>query len=170
MRFRLGLIALFALGLGLIGWALFLRESDEEAIRRRLDTISRAVRIDPQEGVVARALKVRGGFDASFDKTARVKAPELGEQLDRDLLVGVATQASQRWTSGELGWSDVVVVVREGGTAHVDATAQLTGTTRGEPGDEERKVSIDLRKHEGEWIVTSLVVERPGEAEEEATE
>lgn len=167
------MVALVALGLGLIGWALFLRESDEEAIRRRLDSISRAVQIVPEEGVVARALKVRGGFDASFDRTARVKIPELGEQLDRDALVGLATQASQRWTSGELGWADVAVTVAEdGATGHVDATAKLSGTQRGEPGDEERRLAIDLRKHEGEWIVTSLEVKRPGEGgeEEAATE
>ena len=53
MRSRIGLLALLALGRALIGWALFGRETDEEAIRRRLDAIAEAVAIHEGEGVSA---------------------------------------------------------------------------------------------------------------------
>jgi hypothetical protein len=161
MTSRIGLIALLAVGLALIGWAIFLRESDEEAIRRRLDAISAAVFIDPSEGTVARALKVKGGFDESIARDAAIAVPEIDERLDREALMGFAIQAPQRWSSGALGWEDVVVKVEQGQSAHVNAVARLGGSGRRGQGDEQRRVALDLRKVEGDWVVTSISVEDP---------
>jgi hypothetical protein len=168
MRSRLGLVALVAVGLALLGWAIFARETDEEAIRRRLDAISAAVAIVPDEGIVPRAGRVKSGLVESVEKQATISIPEVGERVDRETLIGAAVGAGQRWRTGELGWSDVTITVR-GETASVDATAKLTATGGGQPRSDERKVALDLRKADGEWIVTGVVVSPSAreEAEEE---
>jgi hypothetical protein len=159
MRSRAALLALLALGLTLLGWALFARETDEEAIRRRLDTIAAAVAIAPDERVVARALRVKEALSESVARDARIAVPELGERLDRDELVGAAAQAGQRWKTGSLAWDEVEVTLHGEHAARVTAIARLDGTAGGEPRSDARPVTIDLARRDGEWIVTSLAVE-----------
>ncbi len=166
MRSRLILVALVALGLALIGWALFARETDEEAIRRRLEAIAAGVSILPDEGLLPRAGRVKGALVESFTKDATVTIPEVGERIDREALIGAAIGASQRWSAGDLGWSDVEIAVR-GETAHVDATAKLVATGGGAPRTDERKVALDLRKADGEWVVVAIDVARKGAGDEE---
>lgn len=168
MRSRLALLALLAVGLGLIGWAVFARETDEEAIRRRLEVIAAAVAIVPEEGVVPRALRVKEGLEESVAKDARVAIPELREQLDRESLVGAAVQAGQRWSSGRVTYRDVRIEKRGEDVAHVRATAVLDGTSGGAPRSDERPITVDLREVDGEWIVTGIEVEPETEAGEEA--
>jgi len=166
MRSRLVLFALLAVGLGLLGWAIFARETDEEAIRRRLDALAAAVVIVPDEAVVPRALRVRQGLQEGIERRARIDVPDVGVQLDRDELVAAAVQAGQRYRAGDVAWSDVRVEVRTGTEAHVEATAKLTATGGGgEPRSDERAVSLDLRKVEGTWLVTAIDV-APGDAAE----
>lgn len=166
MRSRLVLLALLAAGLGLIGWALFARETDEEAIRRRLEAIAVAVAIVPQEGVVPRALRVKEGLEESITKDARIVVPELRESLDRETLVGAAVQAGQRWSTGRVSYRDVSIEKRGEGAAHVRATAVLDGTTGAEPRSDERAIAVDLRRIDGEWIVTGLEVVPADEGDE----
>lgn len=159
MRSRLALLALLAVGLGLVGWALFARETDEEAIRRRLEVIAGAVAILPEEGVVPRALRVKEGLEESIAKDATIAVPELRERLDRETLIGAAVQAGQRWSSGRVSYRGLSIEKRGDGQAHVSATAVLDGTSGAEPRSDERSVSIDLRRVDGEWVVTRLEVE-----------
>lgn len=169
MRSRLGLVALVAVGLALLGWAIFARETDEEAIRRRLDAIAAAVAIIPDEGILPRAGRVKSGLVESLEKQATVTIPEVGERVDRETLIGAAVGAGQRWRTGDLSWTDVTVAVR-GDTAHVDATAKLTATGGGQPRSDERKVALDLRKADGEWVVTAVDVSPSAREEDEEEE
>lgn len=159
MRSRVALLALLALGLSFVGWALFARETDEEAIRRRLDALAAAVAIEPEEGVVARALRVKEGVEESVAPEARVSIPEIGERLDREQLVGAAVQAGQRWRAGHVVLDGVQIAMRGDGAARVEATARLEGTSGGEPRSDAREVAIELARRDGAWIVTAIDVE-----------
>lgn len=158
MRSRAVLVGLIAIGLALIGWAIFGRETDEEAVRRRLAELSATLAIDPSEGLVVRGLRLRGDLPEYLTTDAAFHVPEAGGDMGRGEVIASATAAATRWPSAQVGWSGVEVTLDRRGGAHVEGLAELT--RQGEAGvrSTERRVVMEWSKGEGAWKVRALEV------------
>ena len=156
------------LGLGLIGYAVFSRETDEEQIRRRLTELADAVHLDAERGNPAvRGLELRGRFAELFEKDVRAQIPELGSSRQtRDDLAALAAQSSAYFQSLDLDFQKVDVQLdgtRSG--ARVSSVVVMTATRRTDPAPErdEREVTFRFVKTDDPgWRIAELVVgERP---------
>lgn len=163
-------IGLIAAGVGVVGYALFFRGGDEDAIRGRLDALAEAVRLRESEtNPVVRGARIQGAFSEIFLPKIRVSIDELGAiGSDRRDLAGVAAQAGARYRSADLSFGSVAVTVAEAReSAQVTATATLTGTAHdGDPRRDEREVTFELEKVDGDWRIATVRVAAAGETPE----
>lgn len=157
MRSRAVLVVVIAVGLALIGWAIFGRETDEEAIRRRLAEMSEVLAIDPSEGLVVRGLRLKRDLPGYLTDDATFQVPEAGGDMTRNEVVSSATAAATRWPSAVVGWSDVAVVLDGRGGAQVEGDAELTRRDEGGGRSTRRHVSMAWTK-DGAWKVRTLAV------------
>jgi hypothetical protein len=169
-RDRLLLAGGVAIGLSLIGYALFSRETDEEQIRRKLDELEQAVGVSGEpENVVVRGARVKGDFAKIFDKQVRISIPELTTSTSgREDLVGLAAKAGTWFETLELDFEDVKVEAGEIG-ASVSTRAVLVASRRGRGlQKDDREVTFSLMKDDGDWKIDSVsVAPKPESAEQE---
>lgn len=157
MRNRAVLVGIIAIGLALIGWAVFGRETDEEAVRRRLVEMSAMLAIEPSEGIVIRGLRLKRDLPDYFVEDANVKVPQAGGDMTRNEMIASATAAQTRWPAAHVSWSNVEVTLDGRGGAHLEGIAELTRTDGGTARSTERNVTIEWVK-KGDWMVRELVV------------
>ncbi len=162
------------LGIGMIGYALFARATDEEQIQAQLARLAAAVSFAEAGNPASRALHLRGEFSDIFTPEAEVTVAELGiRQRGRDDLVATTLQASSLARRLEVGLTSVRIVVAEDrATATAAATALFAAVRRGgEPDAGEREVRVYLVKgSDRTWRVASGRIYGPDEEpEEEAT-
>lgn len=163
-------IGLVAAGVALAVYATFFWSSDEDRIRARLDQLAAAVRVGGGENPVFRQARLRGDFAEIFTKDARARVAEVAEGLQgRDALVGAATQLAGPYQTADVSLGGVGVRIdRAGVTAEVDATATLTGVMHGQPPRrDERKVTFQLEKIDGDWMIVSATVAARAEDDSE---
>jgi hypothetical protein len=158
MRNRVVLLAIIAAGFALIGWAVFGRETDEEALRRRLVEMSTALEINPTEGLVVRGLRLKRDLPDYLVEEAKFHVPQAGGDMTRTEVIASATAAQTRWPSARIGWSGVDVTLDGRGGARVVGTAELTRDGDVGPRTTPRKVTMDWVKKDGEWMVRTLDV------------
>lgn len=162
--------ALIAASIVLGLYAFFLRPSDEDLIRARLDQIAVAVRIDESElNPIIRHGRVKEAFREVFTKDVLARVPELSTSVrSRDDLVVAATQLQGAYASAEVRFGDVDIRVDEArNAARVTAVATLAGARNGEvQRSDERKVALELDKVDGDWKVVSVTVWPPEEDDE----
>lgn len=161
---RVGRLVVVALAAGALGWLLW--PSEEGRVRAHLDALakaaSRPVRETDFERVARIAVLARGlAQDAVFDPGGG-RSPVTG----RDAIAALASRAapSGPW---EIRLADVVVSLGEDGrSAEVDATVIARGDgSRSDALVDAQEVRFDLRRIEGQWLVTGALVvaalERP---------
>jgi len=158
MRNRALLLGIIGLGLCLIGWAIFGRETDEEAIRRRLMELSTKVSIDPSEGIVVRGFRLKRDLPDYLAEDAKFHVPQVGGDMSRGEVIASAIGAATRWPSAQIGWSGVEVTLGGPSAAHLQGLAELTRRDDGGARSTERKITIDWVKRDGDWMVQSLDV------------
>ena len=159
-----------AAGLGLVGYALFSGETDEEQIRRRLDELAVAVEVagEPQN-VAVRGLQLKGKFQELFEQNVTATIPELGSSRSgRQDLAALAARSTVYFESLDVDFEDVSVSID--GTqanARVETTAVLTAARRGQ-GDlqrDQRRVRLRFFKdQEHGWRIASVKVGAPEDA------
>ena len=154
-----------ALGLALIGYALFAGESDDELIQARLTQLEQAVQVDGQENAVMRGARVNKHFKEIFEKDVVVRIPELTSLAKgRQGLSAVATKAGTYFQSAEVDFDDVEIQIDGSKVgALVIASAQLDAVQGGRPRRDQRRVTLRFSKNDGEWQIASINVAPKGD-------
>jgi hypothetical protein len=136
------------LGLSLVGYAVFARETDEEKILGVLRRLESAVHVDGDtaSNPLIRAATLRREFGGVFDANVRYRIPELtGSSSGVESLVILAVQSTTGLTTLDLSFSrpDIKLVPPAGATA--TTTARVRGFRGTEPYEEaERRVRFEL--------------------------
>ncbi|MCA9639350.1 MAG: hypothetical protein H6718_15640 [Polyangiaceae bacterium] len=159
---RRRLLALVAgvLGTGLIGYAFFTDESEEERVRSVLSRFGRAVSVEAdQTNPLARLAFVNGEFKETVDPDVHASVPELRNlKQGRQSLAEMAVQSGQLFRTATVEFSNCDIQVGNAG-AKADCVGHLTGVNRsGEPRKEERTVHFELREQDGAWMIQSIIV------------
>jgi phosphoribosylformylglycinamidine synthase len=160
-----------AAGLGLLAYALFSGETDEEQIRRRLDELAAVVEVQGErQNVAVRGLQLKGKFRELFEKNVTATIPELGSaRSGRTDLAALAARSTVYFDSLDLDFDDVSVSIAGGTmTARVESTVVMTAVRRGrtDPSRDERHVRFRFFKDEEHgWRISSVKV---GDAEDVA--
>lgn len=175
VRVRRGLGLLGALlGLGMIGYALFGRATDEERIHAQLRRLAAAVSFADGSHPAARALRLRGEFSAVLTPEAFVSVSELGvQQRGREELVATTLQASSLARRLEVTLTSVRIrIADDRASARAAATAVVAALRRdGQPDAGAREVRFDLvRGGDRTWRVATGRVYAPDEEPEEDAE
>lgn len=156
-------IAGMVLGISLIGYAVFARETDEEKIFGLLGQIEKAVRVDGDTATnpLIRAGQLKREFSEIFAKNVSYSIPELApaSQGSEDL-VALAVRSSVSLTTFDIGFtrSDIRLVA-PGTRATASTTVKIHAFRGSEPYEEgERSVRFEFAKIGGEWRVTAFGV------------
>ena len=158
-----------SIGLLLIGYALFSRETDEEQIKRKLDELEEAVHVSGDaENVVVRGARLNGDFEKIFDQKVRISIPELTSAASgRQDLVGLATKAGTWFETLDIDFESVSIEAGDIG-AQVNTRAVLVASRPGRGlQKDERDVRFSLMKDDGEWKIDSVSVAPRDEQERE---
>jgi hypothetical protein len=159
-------IAVAAAWMLVLVYAVFLRPSEEDRIRRQLGALSEAVRVGPgDQNPVVRAARIQKAFGRILAPRVRVDVPELGEpSQDRDALAGVAMSVGGGLGSLEVGFDRVRVEIdRTGQKADVIAGVVVNAVELdGQAHREGREVTLRLDKIEGEWRITAAAARGGG--------
>lgn len=151
------------LGLSLIGYAVFARETNEEKIRGVLTRVEKAVCVDGDtaKNPILRATGLRRDFSALFDKNVSYEIPELSSPSQGvEPLVILALQSTTSLTTLDVSFSGADVQIAPSGTTATTNTIAKIRSFRGtEPyEDSERRVHFALTKTGGDWRITSFTV------------
>jgi hypothetical protein len=152
--------ALFA-GVGIVGYALFSRQTPEEQVREQLSRLAAAIAVaEEAENPVMRAARLNGQFADLFDKDVRAKIPEISSPIEnRRDLVQLAARANIWVRTLEVDFSRLDVEAGET-SASADGPVQLSGVrVDGTPERGDRTVHLQLMKVDSQWKVTSVRVE-----------
>lgn len=163
-RRRLLAIGGVALGVVLVGWAIFGRENDEDKIRGQLAKLEGLIRVqgDPPN-LVVRALMLKREFAELFDRDVRVDIPEVSDMRSgRDDLAGLAAQ-EQRWFSTlDVSFRSIDIQLNNARTsAQVAAIAHVQALRNGGTAVERDERHIDFlfgKDQDGRWLISSLSV------------
>lgn len=150
------------LAVALVGffYVAFLRENDEDRIRRRLTELTEAVRVRASEGDqgAARALRIQQTFARVFSSGVRVQVPDFSASNLEDLTER-AIVAGASLHSAELRFDRVRVDVAPGArSAAVDTEATLTTTGQeGGSSKEMRKLDLRFQNVDGQWRIAAVL-------------
>ena len=152
-------LAVLFVGAALIKWW----PSDTRAIRRQLDAVADVVSVPPTESDISRAARL-ADLRSYFTPDAHIRLSEI-DIPNRDALVA----AAERWTTPPGGlfveFMDENIAVADNGTGHVELTARVSkkNATTGDTDVDERPVSFDFVKKDGDWVIKDVVsVVSPG--------
>jgi hypothetical protein len=161
---RIVAIVAGAVGLLLLGYAIFFWDNDEDLIREKLDQLTLSLHVtkgEVQNPAIA-GVHLKSEFAEIFTQTVLVTIPELkgsgGGALPRADLAMFAGQMKGRFQAATVSLGDISVQIQDE-TAHVDATATLIAEDfGGAPRRDIRDVDFEFQKIEGEWQIAGLTV------------
>ena len=152
-------LAVLFVGAALIKWW----PSDTRAIRRQLDAVADVVSVPPAEADASRAARL-ADLRSYFTPDAHIRLTEI-DIPNRDALVALA----ERWTVPAGGvfveFTDEKITVGDDDTGRVELTARVStkDPSTGNTDVDDRPVSFDLVKANGDWLITGVVsVASPG--------
>jgi len=153
------------LGLSLVGYAVFGRETDEEKILGVLARLEKTIRVDGDTATnpLVRGAALRRDFSDVFDRNVRYRIPELSSPgSGAESLVSLALQSSTGLTTLDVSFSRPEVRLVPTANASVDATAKVRAFRGTEPYEEgNRRVHFELSKASGKWRIDAFSVEPP---------
>jgi hypothetical protein len=159
-----------ALGVAILIYVVFFGESDEDAIRERLDLLEATIEVKgTQENLVIRGARIKEAFTELFVKDVTIQIPELTQvKTGRTELTGLAARAPSWYRTASVDLGGLRVDVGEQAvSAHVSGLATLTATRlTGELSRDTRTVSLRFDKIEGDWKIVSLSVSAKEEVDE----
>ncbi|MFC1641842.1 hypothetical protein ACFL5O_04010 [Myxococcota bacterium] len=127
-------VAMVSVGLGLVAYAFWSHETDEEKIQRRLGDLTELLRVEePNENVVIRTLRIRQGLTELCEPTVQAQIPELGSlQRGPEGLAAVAARGIRHFDQLEVTLDSVKVKVEQPQRqARASAVARLLGLRPG---------------------------------------
>lgn len=150
-------VALAAVAIAAAAWALW-PESDERAIRRRLDAAAEEANTRSGEGLeaVAKAARVGAYFTEDVVAGFGAGAPPVS---GRQTLIAMATRLQAPAASLVVSLEDITVVKRpDTGIADVALTATITrtDTATGERTMDAREFALEMRKEGGAWLIARV--------------
>lgn len=154
-----------ALGLGVIGYAFFAPENDDELVHAVLDDLADAVNFDaPIPSPVFFGSRLANRFETIFAETVTVQVAEVQGTVppERSHLALAVAQAMSRYGSMHASFTDLEISIQES-MARVDAVVQVEGNRQGEFRRDSRSVSVNLSKETGNWLIETFVVEARGQ-------
>jgi hypothetical protein len=154
------------LGLLLVGYAVFARETDEEKIHKLLGRLERAVRVDSDTATnpLIRAGQLRKEFSDLFDENVSYRIPELTTpSTGSESLVALAVRSSVSLTTLDVAFSRVdIQIIPPGMSAVANTTAKVRAFRGSETYEEsDRRVRFEFSKASGDWRVASVSVSSP---------
>lgn len=153
-------VVVLAVGLLLVGYALFWAKSDEERIRECLDRLAEAVSTSEQaQNVLFRKAALDRAFKDVFVEDASARIPELagGVVSGTHELALLAARGSMYFQSIELRFGSVSIDLGES-AANVQALAKVSAERSGRLRQDERKVSFRFAKVGSDFRIESLSV------------
>lgn len=159
-----------AVGVGLVGYALLSRDTDEERIRARLDQLTTAVRVDRGENALARGARVRRAFDEVLARDVVMRIPDMPDpEPGRSALLVLAMHAGQRYRTAEVELSDTSIRLDAArNAANVKSEATLTATDPSGLHRQNRHVLFRFTRTADGWRVSSIQVSAPPDLPPEA--
>jgi hypothetical protein len=159
-----------ALGVGLVGYALLSRDTDEELIRARLDQLTTAVRVDQGDNPLTRGARVRRAFNEVLSRNIVVRIPDLPDPgQGREGLLGVAMYAGHRYRTAEVALSDTSIQLDTRKIeASVKSEATLTATDAAGLHRQNRHVLFRFTRAADHWRISSIEVSAPPDLPPEA--
>jgi hypothetical protein len=151
------------LGISLVGYAVFARETDEEKIHGLLMRLEKAVSVDGNtaKNPLFRAGQLRRDFADLFDRNVSYDVPELSTpSAGSESLVALAARSSMSLTTLDVSFSNIDVQIVPPGTRATTSTIAKIQAFRGtDPYEQsERRVRFVLTKQNGDWRITSFTV------------
>lgn len=146
-------LAVLFVGAALIKWW----PSDTRAIRRQLDAVADVVSVPPTESDLSRAARL-SDLRSYFAPDAHIHLTEV-DIPNREALLAFA----ERWTPPAGGmfveFMDEKIAIANNDTGHVELTARVSKTdpANGESDVDDRPVSLELVKVDGDWVIKSVV-------------
>jgi len=155
---RAVIAAAAALGLGLIGYALFSRQTDEERIADVMTQLEKAVGFESPPNPLTHAGALRGRFADLVAPDVLVDVPERNLiARGRDDLTRLAVAGTVRMQSFDVTFTLENLTV-DGDTAKASAEV-LTEITQGsEPRMSSRKADLEFVKADGDWLLSAAHV------------
>ena len=160
----LGLV--FAIGVGLILYALLARQSDAERIAGVLRELCEAVSFDRPPARLQRGLRLKNTFEKLLTERVRIDIADLGtSRQGREEALSLAMQASEVANSLRISLVDSEITVDSSArSASADAVVALDAKPRGaEPAREKRAVHVELVAEGKKWRVAGIEVREPAE-------
>jgi len=154
--FRIVLLAALA-AMGVWLWT-FLFPSPEKVIRRRLTELARSVSSSANESDLTRLAAARSvaGFFATTVEL-NVDLPELGQRnsMDREEITQAALMARSRAGGMHVKFPDINITVapdKQSAVADLTVEANISG----EHDSVVREMKFNLRKTDGQWLITRI--------------
>lgn len=152
-----------ALGLGLIGYALFSQPTDEERIHEVLDELEDAVGFESPPNPLAHAANVRGQLADLVSADVVVQVPERGMVArGRDDLVRLAVAGTSRLQRFDVAFSvEQLDVTGDSAKASVEVVTEAT--VGSDPRLSTRRADLKFVKADGDWRLSSAHVSEAGD-------
>jgi len=161
-------LILGALGLTIVGYAWFARETDEEKILGVLAHLAAAVRVDEDaQNPIFRLAQVNKHFSEVFTEDVTFRIPEYtSASRGRKSLAGLTAQIGPYFQRLDVDFKNVTVDLDPDHTkARVASNAVADGSSRNGLFKEERRVRAEMAKTDGDWQIHHIVVYPRGESE-----
>lgn len=157
LRSRAVLAIAAAVGLGLMAYALFSGDTDEERIRRTLTGIEQAIGFESSPNPLTRAALLNGSLSELVTPDVVLEVPERNfAARGRDELVRLAVAATGQMQRFNVSFSVHELEVH-GDSADV-ALDVITVTDAAEPKASSRRAELHLIKSDDEWLLASARV------------
>jgi hypothetical protein len=159
-------IGLAFVAAALVTYLVFFRVSDEEKIRRNLDALADAVRIEPRErDPAARPLRIRRTFQRVLAPRVQIAIEGIVEDAHPpDELAGMAISAAETFADLTVRFERLEVHVDGGAnSASAVAVAIVTGTDHdGDAHREVRPIRMRFAVVDDAWRMVALTAEDDG--------
>lgn len=161
---RAVIVAAAALGLGLIGYALFSRPTDEERIAEVLHEIEEAVGFESPPNPLTHAANLRGRFVELVTPEVVVDLPERGlVARGRDDLTRLAVAGTTRMQRFDVAFTVEEIEVA-GNSAKASVEVITEATLGGDPRLSTRRADLQFLKSDDDWQLASAhVIEGDGD-------
>ncbi|HEX4346597.1 MAG TPA: hypothetical protein VHZ73_03450 [Vicinamibacterales bacterium] len=146
-------LAVLFIGAGLIKWW----PSDTRALRRQLDAVADVVSMPPTESDISRAARL-ADLRSYFAPDVHIRLTEV-DIPNRDALLAVVQRLTVPSSGVYVEFLDEKFTIPGDDTGHVELTARVSkkDPSSGDTDVDDRPVSFDFVKVNGDWVIKDVV-------------
>jgi len=155
-RKKILIIAVAVIALAAAAWHV--THSDRRKIRKRFDLLSQYLLKEGPENPVVMALKIKN-TGSLFDKKCILEADKymLTGTYSPEEITSYAATARARFANVELRFYDISIEFPDKDTAHISATATISGTLKsGEVASDAHEIMAEMKKVEKDWLFSKI--------------